>query len=62
MVAATDELESVIAAARAEHRMFLTEPEAKAFLRTIGIPVPASRVVRDPSEAAKALETINRPR
>jgi succinyl-CoA synthetase beta subunit len=52
---------SLIAAARAEHRTCLTEPEAKAFLRALGIPVPAGRVVRDASEAAEALEAIGPP-
>lgn len=58
---ATDEPARVIAAARAERRTFLTEPEGKAFLNAIGIPVPRSRVVRDASEASEALGTIGPP-
>jgi succinyl-CoA synthetase beta subunit len=58
---ATDEIGSLIATARAERRMFLTEPEAKAFLRALRIPVPDGRFVRDPSEAAEALEAIGPP-
>lgn len=58
---ASDELAGLIAAARAERRTLLTEPEAKAFLRALGIPVPDGRVVRDPGEAAAALAAIGPP-
>jgi acetyltransferase len=51
----------LVAAARAEGRHLLSEPEAKALLQARGIPVPPGRVVREPAEAAAALAAIGPP-
>jgi succinyl-CoA synthetase beta subunit len=55
------DLASLIAAARADARAVLTEPEAKAFLRAQGIPVPAGLVVARPEQAAAAVAEIGPP-
>src|SRR5262249_55369288 len=47
--------------ARAQRRNVLTEPEAKAFLRAQGIPVPPGRVVRTAAEAPAAVDAIGAP-
>ena len=51
----------LIAAARARGDTILSEPEAKAFLGLLGIPVPPGRVVRDASEAASVVGEIGVP-
>jgi acyl-CoA synthetase (NDP forming) len=48
----------LIAAARAQRRNVLSEPEAKTFLRAQGIPVPPGRLVRTAEEAPAAVEEI----
>lgn len=58
---ADGDLARLVAAARAQHRQFLSEPESKAFLRTHGIPVPAGQVIRDAAEAHGAIESIGAP-
>jgi succinyl-CoA synthetase beta subunit len=55
------DLASVIAAARADGRTALTEPEAKAFLRAQGIPVPAGMLVASAEQAAAAVAEIGPP-
>jgi acetyltransferase len=42
---------AIFAAAAAENRRLLTEPEAKAALAAYGVPVPEIRVARSPDEA-----------
>jgi succinyl-CoA synthetase beta subunit len=59
--AALGDLASLIAAARTQRRAALTEPEAKAFLRAVGIPVPAGVVVASPAHAAAAFAEIGPP-
>ena len=50
-----------IAAARARGDTALSEPELKALLRQIGIPVPAGRVVALPAAAADAAIAVGFP-
>jgi succinyl-CoA synthetase beta subunit len=58
---APDELANLIGQVRAAGRSFFTEPEAKALLRALGIPVPSGRLVRDENEAAEALKAVGPP-
>jgi succinyl-CoA synthetase beta subunit len=58
---ASDELAALIGRVRAARRSYFTEPEAKAFLRALGIPVPPGRLVSDGDEAAEAVEAIGPP-
>lgn len=53
--------ESPIAAARAEGRGTLNEPEAKAVLAGAGIEVPAHRVVDTPEAAVEAADVLGYP-
>jgi acetate---CoA ligase (ADP-forming) len=55
------DIATLIAAARAQRRSMLTEPEAKAFLRAQGICVPPGRVVRSADEAPAAVDVIGAP-
>lgn len=55
------DLTSLIRSARAQKRQFLSEPQAKAFLRARGIAVPAGQVVHDAAEAGRALEAVGAP-
>ena len=55
---AAGDIATIVAAARAERRHLLSEPEAKALLRACGIPVPTGRVIRDAGEAATALAVV----
>jgi len=50
-----------VAAARAEGRTRLTEPEAKALLRSVGVATPESAVADDPERAADAAAEIGSP-
>jgi len=58
---AAGDIATLVAAARAQRRHFLSEPEAKALLRAHGIPVPAGRVVRDAADAGAALAAVGPP-
>jgi succinyl-CoA synthetase beta subunit len=51
----------LIAGARARGQLTLSEPDSKAFLRALGIPVPPARVVSSAAEAAAALAEIRPP-
>src|SRR4029077_8075975 len=55
------DIATLVAAARAQHRSVLSEPEAKAFLRAQGIGVPPGRVIRSADEAAAAVDVIGAP-
>ena len=59
--ASNNDAAALIGAVRAEGRVMLSEAEAKAFLATLGIPVPPSRLVRDAELAAAALLEIGPP-
>jgi len=52
---------AIIAGARAETRDWLDEPEAKALLAAAGIPVPETRIARDPDAVAAAAAAFARP-
>jgi succinyl-CoA synthetase beta subunit len=52
---------SLIADHAERGRRTLSEPEAKALLKALGIPVPRGRVVRDAVEARAAFEEIGPP-
>jgi ATP-grasp domain len=58
---ASGDLSMLIAAARAQYRNVLSEPEAKAFLRAQGIPVPPGRVVPTPEEASGVVREVGAP-
>lgn len=51
----------VIDAALAEGRTLLNEPEAKSVLAAYGIPVPETRIVATPDEAAEAASVLGLP-
>src|SRR5215831_5369697 len=51
----------LIAAARAQRRNVLSEPEAKAFLHAQGIPVPAGRAVATAEEAPGVVRELGAP-
>ena len=51
----------LIAAARERGDAALSEPDSKALLREIGIPVPAGQVVASPAAAAEAATAIGFP-
>ena len=55
------DLGQLVQIARAQKRRVLSEPEAKAFLRAQGIPVPQNRLVRSADEAGVALSAIGPP-
>jgi succinyl-CoA synthetase beta subunit len=55
------DLGQLVQIARAQKRRVLSEPEAKAFLRAQGIPVPESRLVRSADEAGAALSAVGPP-
>jgi succinyl-CoA synthetase beta subunit len=55
------DLRKLVQTAREQKRRFLSEPEAKAFLRAQGLPVPESRFIQTPDEAAAALAAIGAP-
>jgi succinyl-CoA synthetase beta subunit len=55
------DLGKLVQIARAQKRHVLSEPEAKAFLRAQGIPVPENRFVRTADEAGAALSAIGAP-
>ena len=55
------EIAELIAPARAHGHAVLSEPESKAFLRAIGIPIPPSYVVTSAAAAAEAAGTIGCP-
>lgn len=59
--ASSNDAAALIEAVRAQGRAMLSEAEAKALLAMFGIPVPPSRVVRDPEAAAAALLEIRPP-
>jgi succinyl-CoA synthetase beta subunit len=61
MRSSLDEAAALIAAARAQGRSTLSEPDAKAMLRALGIPVPSGRLVRNAAAAAAALAEIGPP-
>jgi acetyltransferase len=52
---------ALIAATRGRGSTALSEPESKALLREIGIPVPAGQVVASPAAAAEAAATLGFP-
>jgi succinyl-CoA synthetase beta subunit len=56
-----DEAALLLAAARAQHRRSLTEPQSKALVAALGIAVPRGAVVRDGRDAAAAAERIGTP-
>jgi succinyl-CoA synthetase beta subunit len=51
----------LVQTSREQKRRFLSEPEAKAFLRAQGIPVPEGRFIQTPDEAAAAIAAIGAP-
>ncbi len=55
------DIAGLIAAAKARGQAALSEPDSKALLRTLGIPVPPGRVVRSAAEAALAVNAIGPP-
>lgn len=61
MRSSLDQAAALIAAARAQQRSILSEPDAKALLAALGIPVPPGRLVRDAAAAAAALAEIGPP-
>jgi succinyl-CoA synthetase beta subunit len=61
MRSSLDEAAALIAAARAQHRSTMSEPDAKAFLGSLGIPVPPARLIRDVAAAAAALSAVGPP-
>src|SRR5262249_48330534 len=50
-----------VATAPAQRRNVWPDPEARAFLRAQGIPVPPGRVVRTAAEAPAAVDAIGAP-
>jgi acetyltransferase len=56
-----DAARAVIATARADGRLTLTDPEARALLRAYGVPVLESREVTTPEAAAEAAAELNAP-
>lgn len=56
-----DAAKGVIAAARADDRLTLTDPEARALLRAYGVPVLESREAKTPEDAAKAAAALSGP-
>src|SRR6516162_6280901 len=61
LIQASDDIAMLIAAARAQRRNVLSEPEAKAFLRAQGIPVPPGRAVRTAEEAPVVVREVGAP-
>src|SRR5260370_37460897 len=58
---ASGDIAMLIAAARAQRRNVLSEPEAKAFLRAQGISVPPGRAVAHPEEAPTVVRELGVP-
>src|SRR5260370_34618069 len=58
---ASGDIAMLIAAARAQRRNVLSEPEAKAFLRAQGISVPPGRAVAHPEEAPTVVRELRVP-
>jgi len=56
-----EEARAVIAAALADGRELLTEPEAKAVLAAYGVPIVETRVARDPEQAVRIANEIGYP-
>jgi acetyltransferase len=56
-----DAARAIVAAALAEDRKMLTEPEAKAVLKAYGIPVLETVIAADPADAARKAATIGFP-
>src|SRR5262249_61127933 len=61
LIQASGDIAMLIAAARAQRRNVLSEPEAKAFLRAQGIPVPPGRVVPHAEEAPAVVRELGAP-
>ena len=59
--AALGQVRSLVAAARSQHRQWLTEPEAKAVLSACGIPVVATPTARDVDEALRLAAELGWP-
>jgi succinyl-CoA synthetase beta subunit len=55
------DIAAFISAAKALGRTVLSEPESKALLQAIGIPIPAGRVAKTAADAAKAADTVGFP-
>jgi succinyl-CoA synthetase beta subunit len=55
------DIAELIATARAQGHAVLSEPESKALLREIGIPIPSGYVVTSAAAAAEAAEAIGCP-
>jgi acetyl-CoA synthetase (ADP-forming) len=60
-IGADGDIAALIRTARAERRRLLSEPESKAILRAHGIPVPAAQVIRDATQAGRALDAVGPP-
>src|SRR5260370_39659194 len=58
---ASGDIAMLIAAARAQRRNVLSEPQAKAFLRAQGISVPPGRAVAHPAEAPTVVRELGVP-
>src|SRR5215470_6298936 len=58
---ASDDIAMLIAAAREQRRNVLSEPEAKAFLRAQGIPVPPGRAIPTAEEAPVVVGEVGAP-
>src|SRR5216684_4425991 len=61
LMQASGDIAMLIAAARAQRRNVLSEPEAKAFLRAQGISVPPGRAVAHPEEAPTVVRELGVP-
>jgi len=61
LIQASGDIAMLIAAARAQRRNVLSEPEAKAFLRAQGIAVPPGRVVAHAEEAPAVVRELGMP-
>src|SRR6201987_4135135 len=61
LMQASGDIAMLIAAARAQCRNVLSEPEAKAFLRAQGISVPPGRAVSHAEEAPAAVRELGVP-
>ena len=61
LMQASGDIAMLIAAARAQRRNVLSEPEAKAFLRAQGISVPPGRAVSHAEEAPAVVRELGMP-
>src|SRR6266566_3399170 len=61
LMQASGDIAMLIAAARAQRRNVLSEPEAKAFLRAQGIPIPPGRAVSHAEEAPAVVRELGVP-